>query len=209
MEHSDMATPQKDREGVMVNHYQGWRWWAIALRGLAAIIFGLLAVFAPGAAFISLVFIFGVYALLDGVLELSFATRSASDARGWVIGRGLISIIAGVVAIARPDMGAIALLYVIAAWAIVSGVLEIASAIRLRKMIRHEWLLALEGVLSIAFGIALIISPLAGAIVIGLWVGAFALVFGGMLIGTAFRLRSYLREHPEVTAGPGALPVPA
>lgn len=190
----------------MAKHYQTWRWWTIALRGLAAIIFGLLAVFAPGAAFISLVFVFGVFALVDGVLALSFGARSARDARAWVIGRGLISIVAGVVAIAWPGMSAIALLFVIGAWAIVAGVLEIASAIRLRRVIRHEWLLAFEGILEIAFGIALMISPLAGAIVIGLWVGAYALVLGGMMIGTAFRLRSYLRQHPEVSAAPAAVP---
>jgi uncharacterized membrane protein HdeD (DUF308 family) len=193
----------------MVTHYQNWRWWTIALRGLAAIIFGVLAVFAPGAAFISLVLVFGVFALVDGVLALSFAARGTRDARSWVIGRGLISIAAGIIAIAWPGMSALALLFVIGAWAIVAGVLEIASAVRLRKLIRHEWLLGLEGALSIAFGLALMISPLAGAVVIGLWVGAYALVMGGMMIGTAFRLRTYLRDHPEVAAGPAAMPAPA
>ena len=182
----------------MVKRYVNWRWWTVALRGLAAVIFGILALIAPGAAFVSLVLVFGIYALVDGVLALSIGVAGAGDAKVPVIGRGLISIVAGAFAIAWTDMSALALLLVIATWAIVSGILEIVASIRLRKLIQHEWLLAIEGLLSIGFGIALMISPLAGAIVIGLWVGAYALVLGGMMIGTAFRLRSYVREHPEL-----------
>jgi uncharacterized membrane protein HdeD (DUF308 family) len=89
---------------------------------------------------------------------------------------------------------------VIAAWAIISGILEIVMAVRIRKEIKGEWLLALEGVLSIVFGVLLSIAPLAGAIVLGLWVGAYALVLGGMLIASAFRLRRHVREHPEMAA---------
>jgi hypothetical protein len=101
--------------------------------------------------------------------------------------RGLVSIVAGLIAFLMPGITAFALLVVIAAWAIVAGISEIAMAVRLRKMIEYEWLLGLEGALSIAFGVLLLLSPLAGAIVIGLSIGAYALVLGGMLIVEAFR----------------------
>jgi uncharacterized membrane protein HdeD (DUF308 family) len=114
--------------------------------------------------------------------------------------RGLVSLAAGVLALVFPGITALTLLMVIGAWAVVSGLFEVIMAIRLRKEIRGEWLLALEGVASITFGILLFIAPLAGAIVLGLWVGAYALVLGGMLMGSAARLRRYEREHPELTA---------
>jgi uncharacterized membrane protein HdeD (DUF308 family) len=107
-----------------------------------------------------------------------------------MIFRGLVSIAAGVIALVVPKITALVLLIVIAAWAIVAGITEIVMAVQLRKRIEHEWLLAIEGVLSVAFGIILFLAPLVGAIVIGLWIGAYALVLGGMLIASAFRLRS-------------------
>jgi uncharacterized membrane protein HdeD (DUF308 family) len=167
-----------------------WRWWSIALRGVAALALGIISVFVPQLTFVSLVIVFGAYALVDGVLALSLASKSMAQPRGWIIARGLVSIVAGLVALVMPGITAYALLIVIAFWAIISGISEIAMAVKYRRTIRHEWLLALEGVLSIAFGIALFVAPLAGVIVIGLWVGAYALVLGGMLIASAFRLRS-------------------
>jgi uncharacterized membrane protein HdeD (DUF308 family) len=176
-----------------------WRWWTIALRGLVAIAFGILAMIAPGKAFLSLVLLFGVYAIVDGVLALVLAPRRVQS-RGAPIARGIVSIAAGVIAFVWPGITAFALLLVIAAWAIVSGFLEIATAIQLRKQLEGEWLLGLEGVLSIAFGVLLLLSPLVGAIVLGLWIGAWALVLGGMEISTALRVRSYVHHHPELAA---------
>jgi uncharacterized membrane protein HdeD (DUF308 family) len=176
-----------------------WRWWTIALRGIAAILFGILALIAPGAAFMSLVVLFGVYALIDGALALALASKQVQP-RGALIARGIASIAAGVLAFVWPGITAFALLIVIAVWAIVSGILELVMAIQLRKQLEGEWLLALEGVLSIGFGVLLLLSPLVGAIVLGLWIGAYALLLGGMQIGTALRLRSYVQHHPELAA---------
>jgi uncharacterized membrane protein HdeD (DUF308 family) len=183
-----------------MKRFYNWRWWTVALRGIAAILFGIVAVIAPRTAFISLVFLFGVYAIVDGALALGLASRIPKSLRAAMIGRGLISIVAGALALFLPGITALALLITIAAWAIVSGILEIAMAFRLRKEIRGEWLLAVEGVLSIAFGVLLFVAPLAGVIVLSLWVGAYALVLGGMLIGSAVRLRREVREHPVMLA---------
>jgi uncharacterized membrane protein HdeD (DUF308 family) len=176
-----------------------WRWWTVALRGIAAILFGILSVFAPGITFVSLVLLFGAYSIVDGALALALASRPIQP-RFPLIARGMVSIVAGVLALVLPGITGFALLLVIASWAIVSGVLEIVMAIQLRKEIEGEWLLAVEGVLSVAFGVLLVLAPLAGAIVLGLWIGAYALVLGGMLVATAFRLRSYAHRHSELAA---------
>jgi uncharacterized membrane protein HdeD (DUF308 family) len=176
-----------------------WRWWTVALRGLAAILFGILSMLAPGVTLASLVLLFGVYSIVDGVLALALATTPVQR-RFALIARGVVSIAAGIIALMWPGITAYALLLVIACWAIISGALEVVMAIQLRKQIEGEWLLAVEGVLSIGFGVVLMIAPLAGAIVLGLWIGVYALVLGGMLIGTALRLRSYVHQHPELAA---------
>jgi uncharacterized membrane protein HdeD (DUF308 family) len=182
-------------EGTGIQPDTSWRWWSIELRGVAAIIFGLIALFAPAAALLVLVIVFGVYALIDGVLALSLARYGTGSSQSAIVFRGLASIVAGVIALAWPGITAFALLLVIALWAIVAGVLEIAVAIRHRKELRHEWLLGLEGALSIGFGILLLLSPVAGVIALGLWIGIYALVFGVVLIGAGLHLRSLLK-HP-------------
>jgi uncharacterized membrane protein HdeD (DUF308 family) len=183
------------------------RWWTVALRGLAAVILGVLAIFMPGLTFLSLVILFGVYAVVDGLLSMTIGLRSG-DEPAWasIIGRGLVSVVAGVLALAWPGITGLVLLMVIAAWAIVSGVLEIVAAIRLRKEIEHEWLLGLSGALSIAFGILLFISPAAGAVALGIWVGAYAIALGVMLLGVSFRLRKHRQgeERRQVVPPPGA-----
>ena len=177
-----------------------WRWWTVVLRGVAAVLFGLLALFAPQVVFLSLVLLFGIYAIIDGALALSLGFRAAAYPRGAMVVRGLISVAAGFVALFWPGITGFVLLLVIGAWAVTSGILEIVMAVRMRKQLEHEWLLGIEGALSVVFGVLLFLSPLAGAIVLGLWVGAYALVIGGMLIGTGFRLRSYLLAHPPAAA---------
>lgn len=180
-------------------NFKRWRWWTVALRGVAAILFGILSMIAPGVTFVSLVILFGVYSIVDGALALALAARPVQP-RMALVGRGLVSIVAGVLALVLPGITAFALLIVVASWSVVSGILEIVLAIQLRKQLEGEWLLALEGLLSIAFGVLLMLAPLAGAIVLGLWIGAYALMLGGMLIGTALRLRSYVHHHPELAA---------
>jgi len=163
------------------------------MRGLLAILFGLGALFWPGLTWVLLIYIFGVYAIMDGVIALlTGIVRSKYSPRWWVfLLEGLVSIAAGVIAIVQPGTTGLILVLVMAAWAIMTGVLEIAAAIRLRKEITNEWLLGFGGFVSIAFGILLFFQPAAGSLVITLMVGAYALMFGVVLVMLAFRLRKW------------------
>jgi uncharacterized membrane protein HdeD (DUF308 family) len=176
-------------------------WWAVLLRGIAGILFGIATFFAPGISLAALVLLFGAYAFVDGVLALVSALRNrATDERWWVLLlEGLTGVIAGIVTFVWPGITALALLYLIAAWALITGALEIAAAIRLRKVINHEWLLVLSGIASIGLGILLAMFPGPGALAVVLWIGAYALVFGALLVAFGFRLRSWERSgnlHP-------------
>lgn len=168
-------------------------WWAVLLRGVLGILFGLSVFIWPGISFAALVLVFGAYAFADGLLAMVGAVRgrSAGDARWVQLLRGLLGIGAGVVTLFWPSITALALLYVIAAWAIVGGVLEIVAAVRLRKAITGEWLLATSGVLAIAVGVLLMLFPGAGAVALVLWIGAFALVLGIAFSVLGLRLRSW------------------
>jgi uncharacterized membrane protein HdeD (DUF308 family) len=180
----------------MDSQVQARQWRGIALRGIVAILLGIVSIVLPGAAFMSLVIAFGVYAIVDGGITLVAAARAPAPGRGAAIFSGLISMVVGVLALAWPGITAFVLIMLIASWSMVAGIFEIAAAIQLRKEITGEWLLALQGVLSIAFGTALVIAPFVGAIVIGLWIGSYALVIGGLLIALAFRLRKRLGAGP-------------
>jgi len=172
-------------------------WWAVLLRGLAGIVFGIIAFFAPGVSFAALVLVFGAYAFVDGIFNVASAIRRRGATDRWwlLLLEGLVGIAAGVATFIWPGITALALLYLIAAWALVTGAFEIAAAIRLRKVITGEWLLVLSGIASIALGVALVIFPGPGALVLVLWIGAYALVSGALLIALSFRLRSWDRSH--------------
>jgi uncharacterized membrane protein HdeD (DUF308 family) len=173
------------------------RWWAIALRGVAAIIFGILAFVWPEVTAAALIFVFGAYALADGLFNIIAAVTGRSGARSWwaLLLAGLVSIGAGLVAVFMPGLTALALIYVIAAWALVRGVFEIAVAIRLRNVITHEWWLGLSGALSIVFGVLLMLAPGAGAVALVLWIGAYAVIFGVLLVALGVRLRGWRAER--------------
>jgi uncharacterized membrane protein HdeD (DUF308 family) len=166
-------------------------WWMVLLRGLVAILFGAITFAAPGLSLAALVLVWGGFALADGVLALGTAFSRRRAAPWWVlIVQGVAGIGAGVLTFAWPGITALVLLYVIAAWALVTGVFEISAAIRLRKSIDDEWLLGLSGVASVILGGLLFLSPGAGALAVVLWIGAYALVSGVLLVGLSFRLRS-------------------
>jgi uncharacterized membrane protein HdeD (DUF308 family) len=173
-------------------------WWALAIRGLVAVLFGLLTLFLPGITLVTLVLLFGAYALVDGVFNVIAFFRVASHQWALLI-EGVVGIVAGVITFAMPAITAIALLYLIAFWAILTGIFEIVAGIRLRKAIANEWLLLMMGVLSLLFGFLILFAPGAGALAIVLWIGAYALVFGIFLLALAFRLRGHRRLIAQPT----------
>ena len=166
-------------------------WWVLALRGLVAILFGLAALFWPDLILAVLIVLFGAYALVDGVLAVIAAFRFSGRGmrRPLLLIEGVIGILFGLLALFWPDLTALALLYIIAFWAIVGGIARIVMAIMLRREIENEWSMALSGVLSVILGIVLILLPGAGLLAYTWLIGLFALAFGIALIYYAFRVR--------------------
>jgi uncharacterized membrane protein HdeD (DUF308 family) len=174
---------------------RNWGW--VVLRGIVAILFGVLTFFNPGITLALLVLMFGAYALVDGIFLVGSAIANRHGEPRWVallIG-GLLGIGAGLVTFFTPGITALALIVVIAAWAIMTGVAEIVAAIRLRKEITGEWLFVLAGLLAVAFGVILVVAPGAGALAMVFWIGAYALVSGILLTAFGFRLRRWGRMH--------------
>ena len=166
-------------------------WWTLVLRGLAAILFGILAYVLPDITFTVLVLLFGAYALWDGVFALIGAVRAQGERRWFLILEGLVGVAAGLVTFFWPGAATLAILTIIAAWAIVTGIFEVIGAIRLRKEIEGEWFLLLSGLLSVLFGIALVIWPVAGLVAVTWMIGAYAIIFGILLMVLGFRLRNW------------------
>ena len=168
-------------------------WWLVALRGLLAILFGLIAFVWPGVTWLALILLFGVYAIVDGIFAMvSGVIRSRYSSRWWVfLLEGLISLAAGVIVLLQPELAGLALVIVIAIWAVLTGILEIVAAIRLRREIRNEWMLGFAGFLSIVLGILMLLQPAAGGLVITLMIGSYALIFGILLVALGFRLRRF------------------
>lgn len=178
------------------SHTFSRNWWVLGLQGLVAIIFGLLAFALPRMTLLVLVYLFGIYALTNGVLGLihAFSVPKGYPHFGGLIFNGLVSIAAGLLTFAWPHITALTLVLIIAFWAIVSGIFEIVAAIRLRRTIPNEWALVLGGVLSIVLGIFIGLRPAVGALAVLWWIGGFAILFGVLLIALSFRLR---REGPR------------
>jgi uncharacterized membrane protein HdeD (DUF308 family) len=179
-------------------------WWAVALRGVFAIAFGVVALIWPGITVYALVLLFGAYAIVDGVFSIvagfGRGARSAEGTGGrvWLILAGVAGVIAGVLAFLWPGITALALLWVIAVWAMATGALEVIAAVRLRRELRREWLLALSGVLTVAFGILLVVWPAAGVLTLVTLIGVAAIIFGVTLLALAFRLRREGAGRPAV-----------
>ena len=166
-------------------------WWVLALRGLAGILFGIGAFVWPGATLATLVIVFGAYVFVDGIFAVVAGIGMRRQLSLWwlVVLEGVAGIILGVLTFRSPDTTALVLLTFIAAWSIVSGIFEIATAVRIRTMIENEWLMILSGIVSIIFGALLIAQPGAGVIAIVWLLGAYALLFGILTLMFAFRLR--------------------
>ena len=169
-------------------------WWALLVRGIAAILFGILAFALPGTTLFVLVMLFGAYALVDGVFALVAAVRAAeAHTRFWPLGvEGIVGSVIGLATFFYPGITAMALLFLIAAWAVLTGILEIAAALQLRRELAGEIWLVVSGVLSIAFGILIVAFPGGGVLAV-LWILAvYAILFGAALVALGLRLRSSL-----------------
>jgi uncharacterized membrane protein HdeD (DUF308 family) len=186
-----------------VNDRLARTWWLVGLRGLAAIVFGVIALLLPGITLLALVLLFAAYALVDGVFKVAAGVRRRPDGSRdrWSVLAGLLGIVAGIIAAVWPGMTALVLLIVIAAWAIVTGIFEIVAAYRLRDQIDGEALLALGGVLSIVFGVLALAMPSAGALAIVWLIGAYAMATGIVLLIAAYRLYQRHRRHEPASPG--------
>jgi uncharacterized membrane protein HdeD (DUF308 family) len=185
-----MTAPQ-----VVADVVDGWTgmWWALALRALAAILLGVIAIMVPGPTLAAIVLVFGIYAITDGILAIIAAVRGLRKKQRWapMLFEGIVGIAAGVIAIFWPGIGALALTFLVAGWALATGAFEIAAAIRLRKEIKGEWLLLLAGVLSVILAVLLVVFPGAGMLTLVWWLGAYAFAYGVVSLALAFRVRKW------------------
>src|SRR5579859_3110813 len=171
-------------------------WWALALRGVAAIAFGILAFLWPGFAWLVIALTWGVYVFMDGVLAIYAAAVGHGHGGQWwaLLFEGVFGILAGLVTFFWPGLTEVILLYVIAAWAIATGVMEMVAAIRLRTFVVGEWALVVSGMLSLLFGLVLILAPVAGALAVAWLIGGYAIAFGVLLLMLALRLRGMTQQ---------------
>ena len=169
----------------------GRNWWLLLLRGLVAIVFALLTWAQPGVSLAALVLVFGIYVLADGLLGVWSAIAKRRDNRHWwlLLLWGLVGIVVGVMTFIMPGITGLVLLMYIAAWAVITGVLQIVAAIRLRKEIKGEWLMILSGLVSVAFGVLLFLQPGAGALAVAWINAAYAFIFGVLMVLLAFKVR--------------------
>jgi uncharacterized membrane protein HdeD (DUF308 family) len=173
-------------------HALAKNWWLLLLRGIAAIIFGVLAFAWPGLTLLTLILFYGAFALVDGVLAIIAAiTGGAPAPRWWLAIVGVLGIAAGLLTFLMPGLSALVLLFFIAGWAIATGVLQIIGAIQLRKEIDNEWLLILGGVISVLFGVGMMLAPGAGALALVWVIGTYAVILGVVLVALALRLKKH------------------
>ena len=178
-------------------------WWTLVVRGGIAIVFGLLAMILPLATLVGLVWLFGAYAFIDGLFAIAAAVRGSAARAWWMwLLEGIAGLVIGLVSFVWPGLTAVALVYIIAAWALLTGVLEIVAAIRLRKEITGEWWLAAGGVLSIVLGAILAVAPGAGAVALIWLLGVYAILFGVILLGLGYKLRHFRLGRDQLATGP-------
>jgi uncharacterized membrane protein HdeD (DUF308 family) len=174
-------------------------WWAIALRGVFAILFGLVALFLTGPTILSLILFFSAYMLVDGIFGIVAAVRAAGRGERWglLVLEGILDIAVGLIALLMPGLTVITFVLLLAAWSLVSGGLMLGAALRLNRNHGRWWMVA-AGIVSIILGILLAIAPVIGAVVLTWWVGAYALAFGVVLLVLAFQLRAHKDEGPRI-----------
>jgi len=175
-------------------------WWAIGIRGLLGILFGLIALFMPGVTMLSLVLVFAAYAFVDGVFGIVSAVRAAEQGQRWgvLVLEGLVDIAAAAIAVLWPGITVVAFVFLIAFWAILTGILELAAGFRLH-IDGRGWLI-FGGLVSVIYGVLLIVAPMIGAVVLTWWLGAYALVFGVALIVLAFKLHALAGKRRPAAA---------
>jgi len=184
------ANPPFDSHPML--HALASNWWLLLLRGIAAIVFGVLTFVWPGLTLLTLLFLYGAFALVDGILSLVAAVMGGAPApRWWLAIVGVLGLAAGILTFAWPGVTALVLLLFIAFWAIATGVMQIVGAIKLRKEIDNEWLLIFCGVLSVVFGLILIAQPQTGALALAFVIGFYAILEGIGLVGLSLRLRNH------------------
>ena len=176
-------------------HFIARNWWLLVLRGVFAILFGVFAFTWPGITLGTLVLMFGVYAFADGILAFVAAFSHATGRPWWILAlEGLFSIAAAMAAFLYPGITAVVLLFVIAFWAIVTGVVEIAAAIQLRREIEGEVWLGLAGLASVLFGLTLLAQPGAGAVAVVWLIGAYSMLIGILLVALGFRVKARMAQ---------------
>jgi uncharacterized membrane protein HdeD (DUF308 family) len=165
------------------------KWWAFLIRGLAGVIFGILALVYPGSAIIALTILFGAYAFVDGVFALTAAFTGVAGSRWWaLLLEGILGLVVAFIVWTQPLYSTVVLVYAVAFWAVITGIIEIIAGFQLRDVINNEWLYILAGVVSIIFGILVFRDVDAGAVAIAWTIGIYAIIFGVMQLGLAFRL---------------------
>ena len=169
----------------------GSRWWLFLLRGIAAILFGILAFAWPGLTLLTLVVVFAIYAIFDGVFAIATAIMGTENHRWWLLLLGgIVSIVAGLVVLNYPLMSATVFVYFLAVWAIMTGIAEILFGVQLRDAIKDEWLYVLGGIVSIIFGVWVLREPVAGALAEVWLIAMYALIFGIIQVVLSFRLKA-------------------
>ena len=197
-----MATTTLTPFPVALREVLAKNWWLILLRGIMAVAFGVLAFVWPGITLLALVFLFGAYALIDGILSIIAAARNRGTTAptGWLAFIGVLGLLAGLATFFWPGITALALLVLIAVWSILQGLFTIAGAIRLRREIEGEWLLIVSGLLSVTFGALVLLRPGAGALAVVWIIGAYAVAFGLLEIALSLRLHRHVGVPRTATA---------
>jgi uncharacterized membrane protein HdeD (DUF308 family) len=193
---TNTASPASDPQTYSMNALLAENWWAIALRGVCAIVFGVIALAVPVAAMLSLAIVFSAYLFVDGIFGIVSAVRAARAHERWglLVVEGIVNIVAGAIAFLWPGITVLAFVLLVAARAIVSGALMLAAAFRLHVDHGRVWLV-IGGIASVIFGALLLMAPIIGALVLTWWLGAYAIIFGVLLMILSFKLRSHRNDH--------------